>query len=93
MATEVIKKDGVREPFDPQKVKNGITAACAEAGLDEERTNQVVEEVYMAVMAMADSLPVVEAKSIKEKILSELDRVEPLASAAWRKHEAGKSQG
>ena len=47
MATEVLKKDGSREPFSPEKVRAGINAACKEAGLDEARTNQVVEEVYV----------------------------------------------
>jgi len=87
MANEVIKKDGSREPFDAEKIRNSIRAACQEAGLEEGRKNEVVEQVAKVAIELADSKEEIATSEIKEKILSELDNIEPSVSAAWRKHE------
>ena len=87
MASEVIKKDGTKEPFDPEKIKKAIASAAEQANLPEERKNEVIEEVAATVIQMADAKEEIMTSEIKEKILSELDRVEPAVSAAWRKHD------
>ncbi len=87
MAKEVIKKDGAKEPFDAEKIKNSILAAAQRTDLSEERKNEVVEEVAATVIQMAEEKDEIATSEIKEKILSELDIVEPAVSEAWRKHE------
>jgi len=90
MAKEVIKKDGTREPFDAQKIKNTIAAAAAQADLSADRQSEVVEQVANIVIQMADAKEEITTSEIKEKILSELDRTEPPVSAAWRKYDEEK---
>ena len=87
MAKEVIKKDGAKEPFDAEKIKNSILGAAQRTELSEERKNEVVEEVAAAVIQMAEEKDEIATSEIKEKILSELDIVEPVISEAWRKYE------
>ncbi len=87
MVKEVIKKDGTKQPFDAGKIKKSIAAACQDAALPEERKNQVTEQVSMAVIQMIESMEEIATSEIKEKILGQLDAVEPAASAAWRKHD------
>jgi len=87
MAKEVIKKDGAKEPFDAEKIKNSILGAAQRTELSEERKNEVVEEVAAAVIQMAEEKDEIATSEIKEKILSELDIVEPAVSEAWRKYE------
>ncbi len=87
MAKEVIKKDGAKEPFDAEKIKNSIAAAAQRTELSEERKNEVVEKVAATVIQMAEEKDEIATSEIKEKILSELDVVEPAVSEAWRKHE------
>lgn len=84
MAKEVIKKDGSRQPFDPEKIKGSIAAAAQRTILPEERKNEIVAEVANLTIAFAETKEVIETREIKEKILSELDRIEPSVSAAWR---------
>lgn len=91
MAKEVIKKDGTREPFDVGKIRNSIAAASAGAGLEEERKNEVIEEVTAAVVQMADAREEITTSELKEKILSELDRVEQVVSESWRKYDQEKN--
>ena len=87
MAKEVIKKDGAKEPFDAEKIKNSILGAAQRTDLSEERKNEVVEEVAATVIQMAEEKDEIATSEIKEKILSELDIVEPAVSEAWRKYE------
>lgn len=90
MAKEVIKRDGTKEPFDPGKIKGSIAAAAKLTNLSEERKNEVVEEVASAVIQFADSKEAIATSKIREKILSELDRIEPSVSAAWRAYDREK---
>jgi len=93
MAKEVIKKDGSRQPFDSEKIRNSIRGAAVRTDLPEERQNEVVEQVAKAAIELADTKEEIATSEIKEKILSELDRIEPAVSAAWRKHEEEKGAG
>lgn len=87
MADQVIKKDGTKEPFDAEKIRKSIAAAAEQAGLSEERKNEVVEQVATTVIQVAGGKEEIATSELREKILSELDRVEPSVSAAWRKHD------
>ena len=86
----VIKKDGTKEPFDAEKIKNSILGAAQRTDLSEERKNEVAEEVAATVIQMAEGKDEIATSEIKEKILSELDSVEPAISEAWKKYEQEK---
>jgi len=85
MAKFVIKKDGEKEPFDAQKIRASIMGAASDANLLEERKNEVVKQVLSAVMQMAGGKEEIATTEITEKILSELDVLEPSVSEAWKK--------
>ena len=90
MASQVIKKDGSKQPFDPEKIKDSIRAAALQAGLPEEKINEVAGQVTLAAVSMADAKEEITSSEIKEKILSELDSIEPSVSESWRKYDAEK---
>ncbi len=87
MANQVIKKDGTKQPFDPEKIKKAIAIAADRAGVSEEKRNEVVEQVSSSVIALTDTEEEIATSEIREKILSELDQVEPSISAGWRKYD------
>lgn len=87
MASEVIKKDDTREPFDPEKIKRAIAMAAERVGLPEERKQEVAEQVSASVIALAASKEEIATSEIREKILSELDIVEPAVSESWKKYD------
>ena len=86
MAEFVIKKDGTKEPFDEGKIKSSITAAVLGTDLSEERKNEVIEQVSRAAIQLASEKEEIPTAEIKEKILSELDALEPSVSESWRKY-------
>ena len=90
MAKEVIKKDGTKQPFAPEKIRNSIMAAARTTDLSEERKNEVAEQVAAVVIQMAEGKEEITTSEIKEKILSELDSVEPAISEDWRKYDQEK---
>jgi len=91
MAEFVIKKDGTKEPFDAEKIKSSIKAAVLGTDLSEERKNEVIEQVSRAAIQLASEKEEIPTAEIKEKILSELDALEPSVSESWRKYAQEKA--
>lgn len=92
MATQVIKKDGSKQPFDAEKIKRAIEGAAKEAGLADDRVSQVATEVSGIVIKSTSAQEEIATSEIKSMILNELDRVEPSVSAAWKSYEQSKRQ-
>jgi len=86
MANFVIKRDGTREPFDAEKIRRAITGAAQRTNLPEERKNEVVEQVLSAALQLAREKEEIKTSEIKEKILNELEIIEPSVAEAWRKY-------
>jgi transcriptional repressor NrdR len=42
---KVVKKDGVREPFDPNKIREGISKACWKRPISAEQIDAVVADI------------------------------------------------
>ena len=92
MAKFVIKKDGRKEPFDAEKIKKAITASVSRTDLSEKRMKKVVKKVSKAAIKLAKKKEEIAAAEIREKILSELDALEPSVSEAWRKYDEEKGK-
>ena len=89
---EIIKKDGSKQPFDAAKIKNAIKAAGAETDLADEKVEKAVEQVTATIIQMVAAKEEVTTTEIREKILLELDSVEPAISGAWRKYDQEKKE-
>lgn len=92
MATQVIKNDGTKEPFDSGKITRAIEAAAKEAGLAEGEISAVLSQVSGAALELAASKEEIATAELKDKILSELDKVQPSVAAAWRKYDQERSR-
>jgi transcriptional regulator NrdR family protein len=90
MANFVIKKSGEKQPFDERKLKDSIRSAAKEAGIEENKIEQIVNEVGGQALELAASKEEIATSELKEKILSTLDATEPSVSAVWRKHDSEK---
>ena len=87
MASNVIKKDGTKKPFNPEKIKNAIRAAASRTDLSEERKQQVIDEVLVVILQVTAAKEEISTSELREKILAELDSVEPSVSKAWREYD------
>ncbi len=92
MAKFVIKKDGKKEPFDVEKIKAAITAAASRTDLSDKRIKKVVKKASKAAIKLAKNKEEIATAEIREKVLSELDALEPSVSEAWRKYNEEKAR-
>ena len=92
MANFVIKKDGSKEPFDEGKIKKSIELAVKQANLPEDRVNELVEQVSRVALQVAEGKEEIATTELREKILSELDNLEPSVSEDWRKYDQEKGK-
>ena len=51
MVLKVVKKDGVREPFDREKLRQGLAKACWKRPIKDEQIDDVVGEVERIIFA------------------------------------------
>ncbi|MFN2432056.1 MAG: transcriptional regulator NrdR [Gemmatimonadota bacterium] len=74
---QVIKRDGVREPYDRQKILRGLLTACTKRPI----TVQDLESIVHRIEERLDGLegPEVESRRIGEMVMEELQRLDPVA--------------
>ncbi|MDO8660062.1 MAG: ATP cone domain-containing protein [Candidatus Parcubacteria bacterium] len=87
MANFIIKKDGTKEPFDTQKIKNAVVAAATDAGLSIEEGFKIAEDVSGTIARSILNLNEVVGAEIRARILSQLDATTPKVAEAWRKYD------
>lgn len=85
MAKQVIKSDGSKMPFDIKKVTRAITRSAQDAKLTPVEINKLVNEVSGTVLQFAESKDKVMSSELRDKTLSELDRLAPNVSLEWRR--------
>ncbi|PIY96258.1 hypothetical protein COY65_01065, partial [Candidatus Jorgensenbacteria bacterium CG_4_10_14_0_8_um_filter_39_13] len=90
MAKIVIKRDGTKESFSSEKIQNSIEIAAKDINLPAERLTEIVKQVSDAVSKFAADKEEIASTEIKTEILRELDQIEPMVSAAWRKYDQEK---
>ena len=83
--TDVIKRKGEKEAFNPEKIRRAIKKAFVDAGVSIAKTKDLVEKITKNVIKMNKDKAEVTSKAIKERILEELDKAKKVASDAWRK--------
>jgi len=86
----VIKKNGMEEPFDEEKLRDSIIAAADDAGFNEDRTKEVVNNIAQKVFDNISGEKKVTTYKIREIVLRELGNVEDGIAAAWREYEMSK---
>lgn len=90
MANFVVKKDGTKESFDAEKIKNTIAAAAQRTDLPKERKNEVAEQVSAEVIQMTEAKEEIATSEISENIISQLNSIEPSIAASWINYEGEK---
>lgn len=87
MAEVVIKKDGSEEPFDPDKIRGSIREACEQAGISDEKTEELVEQVSKVALEAASERNKISTTEIRGKLLTKLERIQPSVAEAWREYD------
>lgn len=73
----IIKKDMRREPFDPDKIKKGLLAACQKRPVSVKDIDNIVEKVEKLVYAMGEDE--LSSRRIGEAVMDELKLLDEVA--------------
>jgi transcriptional repressor NrdR len=73
----VIKKDGTRQPFNPEKIVSGLMKACEKRPVSTEKIKEVLSRIERAIYDKFDRE--VPAKEIGELIMKELKSLDHVA--------------
>ncbi len=73
----VIKKDGRREPFDPEKVVAGIMTACEKRPVSMEEIESIRVSVIQDILAKLDKE--IPSSYIGTKVMEALHKLDPVA--------------
>lgn len=73
----VIKKDGLREPFDRDKVRSGIVKACIKRPVTAEQIDKITDEVEAEIRLKPEKE--IPSKKIGELVISKLKKLDKVA--------------
>lgn len=73
----VVKKDGMREPFDRQKIMKGIMIACQKRPVKPDRIKQVIDEIELALRNQDRTE--IESRKIGEMVIDKLKQIDEVA--------------
>jgi transcriptional repressor NrdR len=74
---KVVKKDGVREPFDRQKITAGLAKACWKRPISDDQIESIVSHVESYMYAHCESE--IDAAKIGELVMEKLATVDQVA--------------
>ncbi len=89
--TDVIKTDGKRESFNIEKIRRSIEAAARETHISDDRRRDVINRVLEITREMAEKNSTIKTRDLRDRILRELDTLEPSISKSWRAYEQTKA--
>lgn len=76
-AVRIVKKDGVREPFDRDKIKSGLEKACWKRPISEAQIEAIVSAVENEIEASFAAE--VESRHVGELVMQQLREVDQVA--------------
>ena len=87
MIKNVIKRDGTKEPFDAERIKQAITTAARDAEIPKERGEEVAATIVQSLLKRLEGREDVPTSEIRKGALAELQDIEPTAAQAWRTYD------
>lgn len=92
MTDFVIKKSGERVLFDEEKVRNSIASAARAVHISEEKINMISDQILGEIRQWVAREDKITTSEIKEKVLSQLDVIEPEAAESWRTYDRDRDR-
>jgi transcriptional repressor NrdR len=73
----VVKRDGKREQFDREKIKEGMTVACRKLHVSKEKIENAIDRIERKVRNLSSTE--VPSKYIGERVMTELKRLDKVS--------------
>ena len=76
-AIKVVKKDGIREPFERDKIRKGLEKACWKRAVSDDQIETVVAAIEADILANFDAE--VDSRYLGELVMKELRQLDQVA--------------
>ena len=83
--TDVIKRSGNKEEFNPNRIRDSLKKATIDAGETSKKTFENVKSVADEVVKESEKKDEIETSEIRKNILDKLDNKEKKVAEAWRR--------
>ncbi len=77
IAIKVVKKDGCREPFQREKIRQGLARACWKRPISDEQIDRLVSDIESVIYAEFDSE--IESRTLGDLVMEHLRQLDQVA--------------
>jgi len=85
--TDVVKRNGKKESFKPQKLRKSIENAITDAGYTVTDQMGTIEQATQDVENMAMNRNEISSRDIRNEVVNDLESNAPKAAHSWRNYE------
>lgn len=85
--TDVIKRNGKKEPFQPQKLRKSIENAVTDAGFTVTKQMKAIEHATQDAENIARERNEINVEELRNEIVNDLESDAPEVAQAWRNYE------
>lgn len=85
--TDVIKRNGKKEQFKPQKLRKSIENAVSDSGSTITNEMKAIEHATQDAEKLAMNRNEISTKDLRNEILNDLEGDAPKVAQAWRNYE------
>lgn len=85
--TDVIKRNGKREPFNVRKVRKSVENAISDAGFTLTDKMGAIEHATGDVESLAQNRDKIKSQEIRNEVINDLESEVPEAAQAWKNYE------
>ena len=85
--TDVIKSNGKKEQFRPEKIRNSVENAVKDAGFNPQQKQDIIEHASQDAIQMAQNKSQIQTKQIRDTVLNDLEQDDQQVANAWKQYE------
>ena len=85
--TDVIKRNGKKEQFKPQKLRKSIESAVTDAGFTVTKQMKAIEHATSDAEELAMNRNEISSKELRNEIINDLESDAPEVAQSWRNYE------
>ncbi len=80
----VVKRKGLIEPYNPDKIKGALQKATIDAGYSVEEKKELIDQIYLKIDDKFKNEGEIKSENIRACLLTELDECEPYIAKSWK---------
>lgn len=73
----VVKRDGTKEAFDPEKIRSGLERSCKKRPITADKIEEIVSDIESTVKARGETT--IESKEIGDLVIDQLKEIDEVA--------------